>query len=60
MDLLQGELEHFVMHEEETCYRHNLAGLEGGPRARCAQRIIVMGLRIGSCVGGLRSDWPYI
>jgi hypothetical protein len=36
------------------CYRHNLAGLEGGPRARWAQRIIVMGLRIGSCASGLR------
>jgi hypothetical protein len=36
------------------CYRHNLAGPEGGPRARWAQRIIVMGLRIGPCVGVLR------
>jgi hypothetical protein len=35
------------------CYRHNLAEPEGGPRARWAQRIIVMGLRIGSCAGGL-------
>jgi hypothetical protein len=26
------------------CYRHNLAGPEGGPRARWAQRIIVVGL----------------
>jgi hypothetical protein len=26
------------------CYRHNLAGPEGGPRARWAQRINVMGL----------------
>jgi hypothetical protein len=42
------------------CYRHNLAGPEGGPRARWAQRIIVMGLRIGSCAGGLRPDWPCI
>jgi hypothetical protein len=25
------------------CYRHNLAGLEGWPRVRWAQRIIVMG-----------------
>jgi hypothetical protein len=25
-------------------YRHNLAGPEGGPRARWAQRIIIMGL----------------
>jgi hypothetical protein len=30
------------------CYRHNLAGSEGGPRARWAQRIIIMGLRIDS------------
>jgi hypothetical protein len=37
------------------CYRHNLAGLEGGPRARWAQRIIVTGLRIGPCAGVLRS-----
>jgi hypothetical protein len=40
------------------CYRHNLAGPEGGPRTRWAQRIIVMGLRIGSNAGGLRPDWP--
>jgi hypothetical protein len=26
------------------CYRHNLAGPEGGPRARWAQRIIIIGL----------------
>jgi hypothetical protein len=26
------------------CYRHNLAGPEGGSRARWAQRIIIMGL----------------
>jgi hypothetical protein len=37
-----------------SCYRHNLARPEGGPRARLAQRIIVMGLRIGSCASGLR------
>jgi hypothetical protein len=36
------------------CYRHNLAGPKGWPRARWAERIIVMGLRIGSCAGGLR------
>jgi hypothetical protein len=36
------------------CYRHNLARLEGGPQARWDQRIIVMGLRIGPCVGVLR------
>jgi hypothetical protein len=42
------------------CYRHNLVGPEGGPRARWAQRIIVMGLQIGSCAGGLRPDWPCI
>jgi hypothetical protein len=41
-------------------YRHNLAGPEAGMRARWAQRIIVMGLRIGSCVGGSRPDWPCI
>jgi hypothetical protein len=29
------------------CYCHNLAGPEGGLRARWAQRINVMGLRIG-------------
>jgi hypothetical protein len=44
----------------ESCYRHNLARPEGGPRARWAQRIIIMGLRIGSCAGGLRPDWPCI
>jgi hypothetical protein len=43
-----------------NCYRHNLARPEGGPRARWAQRIIVMGLRIGSCAGSLRQDWPCI
>jgi hypothetical protein len=37
------------------CYRHNLAGPAGGPQARWAQRIIVMGLRIGPCAGVL---WP--
>jgi hypothetical protein len=42
------------------CYHHNLARPEGAPRARWAQRIIVMGLRIGSCVGCLRPDWPCI
>jgi hypothetical protein len=42
------------------CYRHNLAGPEGGPRARWALTIIVMGLRIGSCAGGLWLDWPCI
>jgi hypothetical protein len=51
----------FVPEEKvSSCYRHNLAGPEGGPRARWAQRIIVMGLRIGSCVGDLRPDWPCI
>jgi hypothetical protein len=43
-----------------NCYRHNLAGPEGGPRARWAQRLIVMGLRISSYAGGLRPDWPCI
>jgi hypothetical protein len=33
---------------EGDCYHHNLARLEGGPRERWAQRIIVMGLQIGS------------
>jgi hypothetical protein len=42
------------------CYHHNLARTEGGPRARWAQRIFVMGLRISSCAGGLRPDWPCI
>jgi hypothetical protein len=42
------------------CYRHNLARPEGGLRARWAQRIIVIGLRIGSCVSSLRPDWPCI
>jgi hypothetical protein len=37
------------------CYHHNLAGPEGGPRARWAQRIIEVGLRIGPCAGVLRS-----
>jgi hypothetical protein len=36
------------------CYRHNLARLEGGPRARWAQRIIEVGLRIGPYAGVLR------
>jgi hypothetical protein len=36
------------------CYCHNLARLKSGPRARWAQRIIVIGLRIGTCAGGLR------
>jgi hypothetical protein len=38
------------------CYRHNLAGPEGGPRARWAQRINVINLRIGSCVGVYRAE----
>jgi hypothetical protein len=42
------------------CYSHNLAGPEDGLRARWAQRIIVMGLRIGSYSGALRPDWPCI
>jgi hypothetical protein len=33
----------------ENCYRHNLARPEGGLRARWAQRIIIVGLRIGPC-----------
>jgi hypothetical protein len=37
------------------CYRHNLAGLEGGPRPRWAQRIILTGLRIGPCAGVLKA-----
>jgi hypothetical protein len=51
---------YYCRNQGGMCYRHNLAGLEGGPRARWAQRIIVIGLRIGSCAGGLRPDWPCI
>jgi hypothetical protein len=45
---------------EGMCYHHNLSGPEGGPRAKWAQRITVMGLRIGSYAGGLGPDWPCI
>jgi hypothetical protein len=38
------------------CYHHNLAGPEGGPRARWAQRINVINLGIGSCVGVCRAE----
>jgi hypothetical protein len=36
------------------CYRHNLARPEDGPQARWAQKIIIVGLRIGPCAGVLR------
>jgi hypothetical protein len=38
------------------CYRHNLAGLEDGLRARWAQRINVINLQIGPCVGVCRTE----
>jgi hypothetical protein len=38
------------------CYRHNLAGPEGGLRARWAQKINAINLRIGSCVGVYRAE----
>jgi hypothetical protein len=37
-------------------YRHDLAGPEGGPRARWAQKINAINLRIGSCVGVCRAE----
>jgi hypothetical protein len=39
-----------------NCYRHNFAGPEGGPQARWAQRINVINLRIGPCVGVCRAE----
>jgi hypothetical protein len=42
--------------QEGMYYRHNLARPECGPRARWAQRIIVVGLRIGPCAGVLRLE----
>jgi hypothetical protein len=40
------------------CYRHNLAGPEGGPWARWAQRITVMGLWIWKlCYTSLLMFW---
>jgi hypothetical protein len=38
------------------CYCHNLAGPEGGLRARWAQKINAINLRIGSCVGVCRAE----
>jgi hypothetical protein len=37
------------------CYHHNLAGLESGPRARWARKIIVINLHIGPCAGVYRA-----
>jgi hypothetical protein len=42
--------------EMALCYRHNLARPEGGPRARWAQRINVINLRIGLCVSVCRAE----
>jgi hypothetical protein len=39
-----------------NCYHHNLAGLEGGPRARWAQRINVINMRIDASVGVCRVE----
>jgi hypothetical protein len=38
------------------CYRHNLARPNGGPWARWAQKINVINLWIGSCVGVCRAE----
>jgi hypothetical protein len=36
---------YYCRNQGGMCYYHNLAGPKGGPQARWAQRIIVMGLR---------------
>jgi hypothetical protein len=43
--------EELLLKPEGMCYRHNLDGPKGGLRARWAQRIIVVGLRIGPYAG---------
>jgi hypothetical protein len=51
---------YYYCQNQGACYRHNLARLEDGPRARWAQKIFVMGFRTGSCAGSLRPEWPCI
>jgi hypothetical protein len=38
------------------CYRHNLAEPEGGPRTRGAQKMNMINLWIGSCMGAWRAE----
>ena len=40
----------------DMCYRHNLAGPEGGPRARWAQEINAINLQISPCVVVFRAE----
>jgi hypothetical protein len=45
---------YYCRNQGGMCYRHNLAGPGDGLGARWAQRIIVEGLRTGSCAVSLR------
>jgi hypothetical protein len=56
METRKGGFRIIIAKTRGMCYRHNLAGPEGGPRARWAQRINVINLRIGSCVGVCRAE----
>jgi hypothetical protein len=54
-EIREGGFRIIIAKTRGMCYRHNLAESEGEPRTRWAQKMNMISLRIGSCVGVWRA-----